>query len=239
MCGRSTITASEKVIEVRLGAEFKKEDAGKLLLPNYNVTPTTLQAAITNLDATAISLLQWGLIPSWAKDKKVGYRMINARVETVSEKSAFKVAFRQRRCLIPMDGYYEWMARGNTKQPYRIVTTDQQVFTCAGLWEEWIDPQSGEVVRTYTIITLPASERLAPIHDRMPAIMPRHLEKHWLDNSLSTSDLLSLITSYPDDLVHAYPVSMSVGNVRNNDPSLINPVDDPPEHKAGQQGTLF
>lgn len=238
MCGRATITASEKIIEVRLGADFKKEDSGKLLLPNYNVAPTTLQAAVTNLDTTGIKLLQWGLIPSWAKDRKVGYRMINARVETVAEKSSFKHALRQRRCLIPMDGYYEWQTNGKHKQPYRIVAKDQALFTCAGLWEEWRDPTSGEIVATYTIITLPANEGLAPIHDRMPAILSPQQEQLWLDNELTTSDHLSLISPYPEDLVKAYPVSDDVGNVRNNHSGLIERVD-PPARDGAVQGTLF
>lgn len=238
MCGRSTITASEKIIEVRLGANFKEDEGRQLLLPNYNVTPTTLQAARTNHSGESITLLRWGLIPPWAKDSKVGYRMINARVETVADKPAFKHALRLRRCIIPMDGYYEWQTDGKSKQPYRIVLTDQALFTCAGLWEEWTDPSTGEVVSTYTIITQPSNKALTAIHDRMPAILTPEQESLWLDDDLTTSDHLGLITPYPDDLVKAYPVSKAVGNVKNNDRSLIDPIE-PPDTSTAVQGTLF
>lgn len=234
MCGRSTITASEKVIEDWYDAPLPDEKPSDLVLPNYNVAPTHLHPALLNADQSTLALLRWGLVPFWANDSKIGYKMINARVETIAEKPAFKQALAKRRCIIPMDGYYEWKKTSDGKQPYRITCPDQVLFSVAGLWETWLDKSTGKELSTYTIITQPSNAKLSSIHDRMPAILEADQERLWLDDSLTTRDLLSLIRPYPDDLVDAYAVSNEVGNVRNNHEALIRP-----KRTAPSQGSLF
>lgn len=232
MCGRSSLTKSEKELEKRFRSTFYSEDLEKYNpLPNYNVAPTHVMPAITNRDPDHFTPLRWGLIPFWAKDIKIGYKMINARVETVKEKSAFKRALEKRRCLIPMDGYYEWQKTTSGKVPYRITTTDQSIFAMAGLWESW-QPKDGEKVYSFTIITQKPSKRIAHLHDRMPAILAADQEAAWLDTNLSIDDALSIIQPYPDDLLHFYPVSKRVGKVTENDAALI--AEAPPT-----QDTLF
>jgi putative SOS response-associated peptidase YedK len=143
--------------------------------PNYNGAPTQ-QLPVVRLDEEgrrSLDLLRWGLIPFWAKDSAIGMRCINAMAETAAAKPAFRDAFRRRRCLVPVDGFYEWQKRSTgKKQPYAIVSADGKPFAMAGLWENWKEPQSGETVRTFTIITGPPNELVAPIHNRMPVILP-------------------------------------------------------------------
>lgn len=231
MCGRSSLTKSEKELEERFRSTFYSEDLEKYNpLPNYNVAPTHMMPVVTNKDPDHFLPLRWGLIPSWAKDHKMGYKMINARIETVTEKSAFKRAIGKRRCLIPMDGYYEWKKSSTGKIPYRIQTKDQEIFSMAGIWENWKSP-SGEWVQSFTIITQPASPIIEDIHDRMPAILTPVNERSWIDMNMPVQDALSLITPYPDDLLTFYAVDNRVGKVAENDSGLIKPRE--------EQGTLF
>jgi len=233
MCGRSTLTKTEKEIEARFNASFYSDELERYNpLPNYNVAPTHYHPILTNQDLGYINLFKWGLIPSWAKDHKLGYKMINARIETLMEKSSFKKALEKRRCLVPMDGFYEWKKNGKEKQPYRIQTTDQEIFCCAGLWEKWISP-SKEVWHTFTVITQGPNELMKNIHDRMPAILQKEQELLWLSDELSPKDLLELINPYPSEHMRAYPVSKKVGKVSENYPSLIE------EEKLDVQGSLF
>ena len=235
MCGRSSLSKTEKEIEDRFGSTFYNEELERYNpLPNYNVAPSHYHPVITNEEMDRIHLFNWGLVPFWAKDRKIAYKMINARVETLSEKASFKHALKSRRCLVLMDGFFEWKKEEKGKTPFRIKTKDEEIFSVAGLWEVWKDPQNGENLYSFTVITQPANEVLKDIHDRMPAILPRDQERLWLDNSLSTDELISLIQPYPDDLIDFYPVSKEVGNVRNNYKGLIEPIRKPP-----QQGSLF
>jgi putative SOS response-associated peptidase YedK len=222
MCGRSSLTKTERELEERFKSTFYSEDLERYNpIPNFNVAPSHRMPIITNQDPGHFRPLRWGLIPFWAKDPKIGYKMINARIETIQEKT-FRTALDKRRCLIPMDGYYEWKTIGKQKKPYRIVVQGGQLFAMAGLWEKWRSP-AGEWIESYTIITQAASEKLATIHDRMPAILLPDQEKLWIDPSLSSSDALSLIIPYPDDGIDSYPVSDRVGKVTENDADLIKP----------------
>jgi putative SOS response-associated peptidase YedK len=235
MCGRSSLSKTEKEIEDRFGATFYSDELERYNpLPNYNVAPTHYHPVITNEEMDRIHLFNWGLVPFWAKDRKIAYKMINARVETLAEKASFKHALKSRRCLVPMDGFYEWKKEEKGKTPFRIKTKDEEIFSVAGLWEVWKDPQNGETLYSFTVITQPANAVLKDIHDRMPAILPKDQEQLWLDNSLSTDELISLIEPYPDELIDFYPVSKEVGNVKNNHKGLIEPI-----HKTPQQGSLF
>ncbi|MCB0665771.1 MAG: SOS response-associated peptidase [Saprospiraceae bacterium] len=225
MCGRSSLTKSEKELEARFKATFYSEDLEKYNpLPNYNVAPTHVMPIITNKDPDHFMPLRWGLIPYWSKDIKIGYKMINARIETVLEKSAFKQAVAKRRCLVPMDGYYEWKKEAGKKTPYRIVTTDQDIFSVAGLWENWKSPD-GQLIRSFTVLTQDPSESIAHIHDRMPAILDKEQERQWLDMTIPPADALEIIAPYDDHFLRAYQVSNRVGRVTENDAQLIQAID--------------
>ena len=224
MCGRSSLTKTEKELEQRFNASFYSDELERYNpLPNFNVAPSQMHPLITNDDQDRFQLFRWGLIPFWAKDLRIGYKMINARKETLTEKPSFKRAFKSRRCIVPFDGYYEWKKEGKEKQPYRIVTTNIDVFTIAGLWENWTDPE-GKIIHSFTLITQPASPSIAHIHDRMPAILSPEQERLWLDTELPPQDALDLISPYPDDWIDFYPVSKRVGKVSENDRELIEPI---------------
>jgi putative SOS response-associated peptidase YedK len=226
MCGRSSLTKSEKELEARFKATFYAEDLEKYNpLPNYNVAPTQIMPVITNKDPQHFLPLRWGLLPFWAKNIRIGSQMINARIESVLEKSAFKYAMEKRRCLVPMDGYYEWKKNGRKKVPYRIITTDQEIFSVAGLWETWKSPE-GELIQSYTLLTQPPSESIADIHDRMPAILRKDQEAHWLAMDISPAEALSIIAPYPPEGLRAYQISDRIGKVTENDASLILEVND-------------
>ena len=165
--------------------------------------------------------MRWGLIPFWAKDPKIGARMINARAETVAEKPAFRNALKKRRCLVLADGYYEWQKTPVGKRPYRIVLRSGEPFAMAGLWEKWKDHQ-GNVVPSCTIITTEANDSLAPIHNRMPVILPRDKEEQWLDLDIEDAAVLThMLAPSPDDALGAYEVSTLVNYAGNDGPEVI------------------
>lgn len=243
MCGRSSLSKTEKEIEKRFNATFYSDELVQYNpLPNYNVAPSHRHPIITNQDPEKIHLYKWGLVPHWAKDEKIGYKMINARIETVLEKNSFKKAVESRRCLVPMDGFYEWKRNGKEKIPYHITTTNVEIFSAAGLWEKWISHNTGEELYSFTVITQGPNELMKGIHDRMPAILLPEQESLWLDMSISPKEALQIIEPYPSEYMHAKRVSQKVGNVRNNDASLIEEVVDDPSDKKPDgpiQGTLF
>lgn len=195
--------------------------------PRYNIAPTQEIAVARRRDASAerdLALLRWGLIPTWAKDMDIGARMINARAETVQEKPSFRRAFRERRCLIAADGFYEWrkQPRG-PKQPYFITVAGGRPFAFAGLWEAWNPPggpMGEKAVESCTIITSEANDDLRPIHDRMPVILTPDDFERWLDPSLSADDARALLRPFGGDMT-ADPVSTRVNNVRNDDPGCV------------------
>ena len=224
MCGRSSLTVTEKELEARFNATFYSDELERYNpLPNFNVAPTHYHPVITNKEKNHLRLFRWGLIPFWAKDIKVGYKMINARIETILEKNTFKNALKKKRCLVPLDGFYEWKKTPDGKQPFRIQTMDQQIFCCAGLWEIWQSPKD-EVIESFTITTQEPNELLKDIHNRMPAILLPEQEKLWLDDSIPPKDLLDMIEPYPQELMKAYPVDKRVGKVSENDENLIMPI---------------
>lgn len=233
MCGRSSLTVTEKELEARFNARFYSEDLERYNpLPNFNMAPTQRLPVVTDADPDHINLYRWGLIPFWAKDEKIGYRMINARSETVAEKSAFRKAFTSRRCLWPIDGYYEWIKKGKEKLPYRVVMKDKGVYSLAGLWEVWRNEQE-EKIYSFTILTKAASPSMEFLHDRMPVILPRDLEFKWLDADLEPESFLENLPEMGTDQLEVYRVSQQVNNVRNNQPDLVDPVPD------SHQGELF
>ena len=242
MCGRSSLTKNQKEIEKRFNATFYSDDLERYNpLPNFNVAPTHMHPVITNLDPEHIQPYKWGLIPHWSKDEKMGFKMINARVETVTEKNSFKKAVESQRCIVPFDGFYEWKREGKNKTPYYITTTNTDIFSVAGLWEKWNSPQ-GEEVYSFTILTQGPNELMKGIHDRMPAILLPEQEQLWLDTTLSSKEVLQIIEPYPSEFMHAIEVGSKVGNVRNNDHTLIEEVTRNTEDEKPPgpiQGTLF
>jgi len=182
-----------------------------------------MMPVIAHMDRDHFLPMRWGLIPFWAKDIKVGYKMINARVETLLEKKAFKSAVSSRRCIVPADGFYEWKKTPQGKQAYYIKTKDQEIFSMAGLWEKWQSPDGVEI-QSFTVITQASNSLMEDIHDRMPAILTNAQEELWLSDNLNPQQLISIIQPYPSELMEAIPVSDKVNNVRNNDHSLIEEV---------------
>ena len=166
--------------------------------------------------------MRWGLIPSWAKDKSIGSRMINARAETVAEKPSFRSALRRRRCLILADGFYEWQRVGKSKKPMMVVMRSGEPLAFAGLWETWRDPE-GTVIPSCTIITTTPNDLLRLIHNRMPVILPREIEDFWLDDSVDDpAALTSILIPYPADAMEAYEVLSLVNSVANKGPELTD-----------------
>ncbi len=217
MCGRfSRFTPVQKF------AELFGVHAGFSLIPRYNVAPTqaALAARTTPQGCRELVTLYWGLIPFWAKERKVGFSTINARAETVATKPSFRDAFRQRRCLIAADGFYEWKRLDGRKQPYYIGLKGRQPFAFAGLWEHW--EGGGEIINSCAIIVTQANKLLGAIHDRMPVILDAEDYDLWLDPATKEPRLLeSLLRPYPMERLTAYPISTRVNNPKNDDRSLL------------------
>ena len=218
MCGRSSITKSQKELEERFGSTFYSDEILKWD-PNYNLYPTQDSPVITNDDPEHIQMFRWGLIPAWAKDESIGNKMINARMETLLEKPSFKGLVKRRRCLVISDGFYEWRKTESGKIPYRIAMKNEDAFAFAGLWDTW--EKDGAKLHTFTIITMEPNPLMAHIHNRMPAIMLKEEERHWLDDSISTEDIMSVLKPYPDDQMKAYPISKLVNSPGNNVPEIL------------------
>jgi putative SOS response-associated peptidase YedK len=250
MCGRyaSSRRPEDLVEEFQIDENQVKET----LAPDYNVAPTKSVYAVLERperpaegeeaeprpSARQLRQLTWGLVPFWAKDPAIGNRMINARMETVTEKPAFRRAFAARRCLLPADGYYEWYTTSQKtksgrplKQPFFIHPADGSVLAMAGLYEIWRDPARAdddpERFRwTYTVLTTTAEDQLGRIHDRMPLLVERERYDAWLDPSVSSpDDLRKLLVPAAPGRLEAYPVSTLVNNVRNNGAELVEPVE--------------
>lgn len=232
MCGRATLAKKPKAIEKRYKATFEvAELADKNSLPNYNIAPTHWHPVLTNESENALRFFKWGLIPSWAKEAKIASHLINARVETILEKPAFK-CIHQQRCLVPYDGFYEWKKVGKSRIPYRIILPNTPIFSVAGIWETWTN-SVGTTIPTFTVLTQAPNELMQRIHNRMPAILSPNEEIIWLDNGLPIQEVLSIIKPYPSELMKAYRVSSQVNKVKVNKPELLEEVPD------FQQGSLF
>ena len=217
MCGRFALPTPE---EITGHFNLKKKPN---LVPRYNIAPSQNIAVVRLTPYTPerkLAVLRWGPIPFWAKDRKVGYKMINARAESVADKPAFRAAFRQRRCLIPATGFFEWSHKNKTKQPYFIKLKDSNILAFAGLWEHWAG-RDGEVIDSCTIITTGANETVGNIHDRMPVIIEPELYDRWLDPGTDEKILLSLFTPFPDKKILAYPVGIEVNNPKNDNPNCL------------------
>jgi putative SOS response-associated peptidase YedK len=215
MCGRYTVQVD--MVEIHRRFKVALDD---IYQKNYNCAPTENLPVITNKKQDQLSHYHWGLVPFWARDLKIGYKMINTRAESLTEKGTFKNALEKRRCLVIADGFYEWKKTANGKQPYRLVVKKGPLFAFAGIWEYHKDLK----LASFSIITTSANDLVEPIHDRMPVILKPEHEKKWLSESLDPLEAKDLLQSYPAELMEAYPVSQDVGNVRNKYPELIIPL---------------
>jgi putative SOS response-associated peptidase YedK len=240
MCGRFVSTAGPDRIAAYFDSVVPTEPVAESLGENYNVAPTQdIYAVVGTGDGSArLDAFHWGLVPGWAKDRKIASRMINARAETLAEKPAFKRLFASKRCIVPMDGFYEWTpgspdgplsAKGTPlKQPWFIHRADGEPLAVAALWAAWKDPDDpeGRFLHSTTLVTTAANEAMRPVHDRMPAILvPEHWAE-WLDPSNHDTDALSrLLDGGPPELLDIHAVSTDVNNVRNNRPDLVDPIE--------------
>lgn len=197
------------------------------LQPRYNIAPTQAVAAVLSLPeepGQTLDVLQWGLVPFWAKDARMGSRMINARSETAAEKPAYCAAFKRRRCLLPASGYYEWKKQPHGKTPHYFSMADGRPFSMAGLWEEWNSPD-GELLHTCSILTTEASPGVAPIHHRMPVILDADAQLRWLTTDPEDRiQLQNQLKPYLRDDLRAHPVSTQMNAAAWDDPSCIEPV---------------
>lgn len=219
MCGRYTLSDPGDLLE-----ELAVQTTAQLT-PRFNIAPTQEVLAVRQDDSGRHSVgLRWGLIPFWAKDASIGQRMINARSETVAEKPSFKHALKRRRCLIPADGFYEWVKAGKAKQPYFIHFAERRPFVFAGLWEIW--KKGPEPVESCTILTTDANQDIQPVHHRMPVILEGEKRDAWLDPDIEDSDLLTtLLDPLPEGCLHLTPVSTLVNSPRNDVAQCLEPIE--------------
>ena len=220
MCGRYTLISDISELQGQFGFMMEPAD----IRPRYNIAPTQQVLTVVNDGERRGELMRWGLVPSWAKDIKIGSRMINAVSETAAAKPAFRSAFRRRRCLVLADGFYEWKREGKQRFPMYFTQKSGDPMALAGLWENWKSPE-GEWVQSCTILTTAANSFIEPVHNRMPVILSAETQPLWLDPLTETpSNLEPLLLPAPPEFLKVREVSPMVNNVRNDDPVCIAPV---------------
>jgi putative SOS response-associated peptidase YedK len=222
MCGRARL--SSDVSEIKLVFSIPPHRPSPNFPPSWNVAPTD-SLPVVRYDSKAgersLDMLRWGLVPFWAKDLNVGFANINAKAEGIENRPAFREAFQRRRCLVPVDGFYEWKKTGTGKQPYAIALADRRLMALAGVWENWRSP-AGEWVRSLAIITTTPNELCGKLHNRMPVVLKSDSWRVWLgEDPADASTLKALLVPFPSEGMTCWPVRARVGNVKNNDPSLI------------------
>ena len=216
MCGRYSFILEDEMIRERFGVTVRSA----IYKARYNCAPTQKLAVISNENPGELSLYRWGLIPFWAKDIAIGNKLINAKSETILDKPSFRNSFKNKRCLVLSDGFYEWK-KGPVKTPFRITRKDGSAFAMAGIWDKWISPE-GEEIRSFSILTTRPDSLMEKIHDRMPVILDRESEKRWIGNAAPES-LLELLKPCDSSGLIAYPVSQLVNSPRNDSPNILVP----------------
>jgi putative SOS response-associated peptidase YedK len=214
MCGRYSFAAEDALILERFGVRVRTA----IYKARYNCAPTQNLAIIAGNAPEELQFFRWGLIPSWARDPSIGNKMINARAETLEEKPSFKNAFRNRRCLVPATGFFEWKRDGRV--PWHIRLKTGEPFCFAGLWDKWLAPD-GEILHSFTIITTSPNKLMEPIHDRMPVILHPKDERLWLSEQHGAS-VADLLKPFPLEMMEAWPVSTLVNSAKNDSPQITN-----------------
>ncbi len=218
MCGRFTLTHVYGFF-----TRFQLMDQQAQLTPRFNVAPTQEHPIIIRQSPNQMIMMKWGLVPFWAKDPKIGNRLINARAESVAIKPAFRTSIKRKRCLVPATGFYEWKRADNGKVPYYVHLKDDSLFSFAGLFDSWHAPDGGQL-KTFTIITTTPNAMMGRIHNRMPVMLSQEDEELWLTKEpLPDSELKRIFKPYPARLMDAYEVSKEVNNPRNENQGLIKP----------------
>lgn len=224
MCGRYALYGPTSRLREHFGASIDElpPDFG----PRYNAAPLQMLPVVRQRPngERVVHLLRWGLIPGWSKDESISTKLINAREETLAEKPSFRAAYKARRCIIPACGFFEWKTTEQGKQPYYIHPADGGLFGFAGLWERW-SPAEGSDIDTFTVITTAANDAIRPLHDRMPVILAPQDYAPWLARATEPERLKALTGTPPVTSVSLFPVSKAVGNVKNDGPDLIVPVE--------------
>jgi putative SOS response-associated peptidase YedK len=220
MCGRFRLSRHKEILAEYFGMDFDALEWH----PRYNIAPTQQVPVITqDGEVRKVSLMRWGLVPSWSADLSGGAGMINARSETAAEKPSFREAMQRRRCLIPADAFYEWQRSTSAKQPFCIEVGDAELFAFAGLWDSWQGPD-GKPVETCTILTTTANEAIADVHDRMPVILPREKFERWLDSRMQDAEeAAKMLGPYDVGRTNRHPVGTSVNRVANDGPECSAP----------------
>ena len=220
MCGRYTLESDIDFLQQR----FKFAVSDLNIKPRYNIAPTQDVLTVTKNGDRHGQFMRWGLVPFWAKDLKIGNRMINTKSETLAEKASFRNAFKKRRCLVLADGFYEWHKEGKEKIPTYIFQKSREPFAFAGLWETWKSPED-EVLKSCTIVTTEPNSFIVPIHNRMPALLSEEAEALWLDPMTEDPEVLQrLLVPSPPELMDSYPISTLVNYPKNQGRELIEPV---------------
>jgi putative SOS response-associated peptidase YedK len=221
MCGRYTLAIPAVTISNRFNIDIDMEKYE----PVYNAAPVQNLPVITNVHCNQLSFLKWGLIPFWAKDPRIGYKMINARAETILDKNSFKRPFARNRCLVISDGFYEWEKIGpKEKIPYRFCLKSRDVYAMAGIWSTWRDVEA-RPIHSFSVITTKANKVVKPIHDRMPVILNKDDEVLWLDDKTTTDRARAMLKSYNALEMEAYRVSTDVNKAIHDFPELLEPVE--------------
>jgi putative SOS response-associated peptidase YedK len=223
MCGRFTQERPASELAEIFAAEPLADELGA----RYNIAPTDEAFVVVQReDRRAVTAYRWGLVPHWATDAKSASRMFNARAETITASPAFREAFRRRRCIVPVDSFYEWKREGTVRQPYRVSRDDGLPLALAGLWAGWRDPETEEVRRTFTIVTTTPNQAMADLHDRMPVVLDETLWDRWLIDgragpAVDESELLAMLQPTETVALRIYPVNRYVNDVRRDGPELI------------------
>jgi putative SOS response-associated peptidase YedK len=234
MCGRFARRSTQEVLSDWFGISLEQMP---WFVPSFNIAPQSTQPIVRTIaggSGRECSLARWGLVPAWARDAKIGFSTINARAEDAASKPAFRVALKKRRCLVPADAFYEWQrAEGKSRNPHAIALASGEPFALAGLWESWKSREEPPL-ETFTVLTTEPNELMAPIHNRMPVILEPSDYDLWLTPEDNAPIPMSLFKPFPASRMRAWPVSSRVGNVRNNDPKLLQPLDKEPSEKAAR-----
>jgi putative SOS response-associated peptidase YedK len=234
MCGRIVLKAPAR----QIAQEFDLATVAAELAPRYNIAPTQpVSAVLIGADGRhALRSLRWGLIPSWSHNPRDGAPLFNARSETVAQKPAFREAFAARRCLVPIDGFYEWRRHDRDRQPFYFAAADGRLLALAGVWSRWQDPD-GEVIESCSVLTTTANALVSPVHHRMPVIIPLDERQRWLTTpAAEAAHLAPLLTPAPADLLRMHAVAPAVNRAGHDGPELIAPVEPPPPRQPGLFG---